>query len=145
LILKVSEAGERSVFPAASTARTWNVWRPKSSFDVVWGEVHDAKSDPSTEHSKVEPGSLDVNAKEGVRSLVFSCGSDVIEVFGAVVSPGAGAGPGPGPGPGWPPGGGPPLVAAFTVVGSFAVLLLAWGSNVVELADTVAVFVIVPA
>jgi hypothetical protein len=86
-------AGDASVFPAASLARTDTLWAPSASAVVVHGLVHAAQTAESTRHSNVEPASLEVNAKLGVLSLVVPVGPEVIVVSGAVVSGGGGADP----------------------------------------------------
>jgi hypothetical protein len=85
--VKLRVAGLWSVFPAASVARTSKVWAPSASTAVVTGETQPAKAAPSTEHSKVEPDSLDENAKVGVESGVSPVGPDPIVVCGGVASP----------------------------------------------------------
>jgi hypothetical protein len=70
--------------PAASIARTWNVWEPSESAEYVFGELHAAKLAPSSEHSKVTPaGGFDENVKvasalptlpDGPESIVVSAG-----------------------------------------------------------------------
>lgn len=99
--------------PAASLARTAKVWvSPRSSFELVNGEVQDANALPSIEHWNVEPASDEVNEKFGVRSRVLGrpdpflavvfferSGPEVIVVSGAVVSDGGPAGGGCDPPP----------------------------------------------
>ncbi len=84
--VKVREAGEGSVLPAGSTARTSSVWRPSSSRPVVNGEVQDAKAPSSTRHSKPEPGSSAAISKVGVASAVGPPGPAVIVVSGGSAS-----------------------------------------------------------
>jgi hypothetical protein len=86
------EAGLGSALPAWSIARTWNVCVPGPSGGVVNGEAHGVNAPPSMLHSKRDPGSLEVNSKVGVLSLVEPEGPAVIIVSGGVVSPGGGGG-----------------------------------------------------
>src|SRR5436189_5937658 len=79
-------AGVASVFPAGSVARTSKVWLPSASAAVVCGLVHDDHAPPSTRHSKVEPGSVELNAKLGVVLLEGLGGLGSIVVCGAVRS-----------------------------------------------------------
>ncbi len=81
-------AGDSSMLPVASFARTRKVWAPSSRAAVVWGLEHDAKAPESTLHSKLPPLSVDVNENSGVLSPVVapSLGPPVIEVSGGVVS-----------------------------------------------------------
>src|SRR5262249_54442877 len=67
--VKVCEAGEGSVLPAASVARTSKVCEPWPSGAVVCGDTQVANCAPSTRHSNVEPDSLDVKLNVGVSSL----------------------------------------------------------------------------
>ena len=84
VIVRLSGVG--SVFPATSIARTSKVWEPSASEAVVFGEVHDDQTPPSTRHSKVEPASLEENAYVGVESLVKPDGPLSIVVTGGTVS-----------------------------------------------------------
>ena len=79
-------AGEASVFPAASVARTETLWAPLPSAVVVHGLVQVAHAPVSTWHSNVEPLSLAVKANVGVVSLVGPVGPEPIVVLGAVAS-----------------------------------------------------------
>ena len=79
-------AGVASVLPAASVARTSNVWLPAPSAAVVSGLVHGAYEPPSTRHSKVAPGLLALKSKVGVVSFDGSFGPESIVVSGAVRS-----------------------------------------------------------
>ena len=79
-------AGEASVLPAASVARTETLWAPSPSAVVVHGLVQVAHEPVSTRHWNVEPLSLAVNANVGVVSLVGPVGPEPIVVSGAVVS-----------------------------------------------------------
>ena len=86
--VKEREAGVGSVCPARSIACTANECWPSGSEFSVSGEVHPANGPPSTEHRKVEFGSLELNSKVGVLSLIVEpfAGPFVIVVFGATVS-----------------------------------------------------------
>src|SRR3954469_24910904 len=85
-IVHVSVAGVASVFPAGSVARTSKVWLPSASAAGGCGPGHDDHAPPSTRHSKVEPGSLALNAKLGVVLLEGLGGLVSIVVCGAVTS-----------------------------------------------------------
>jgi hypothetical protein len=84
--VKERVAGEASVLPATSVARTETVWAPSPRALVVHGLVQSAHAPESTRHSKTELASEDVKANVGVVSLVVLFGPDVIVVSGAVVS-----------------------------------------------------------
>ena len=81
-------AGEASVLPAASVARTDTLWAPLASAVVVHGLVQLAHEPVSTRHWNVDPLSLDVNANVGVVSLVGPVGPEPIVVSGATLSVG---------------------------------------------------------
>ena len=86
LTVQVWVAGEGSVFPAGSVARTRRVWVPSVS-PVYWrGEVQKVNADPSREHSNVAPVSSAVKVKVAVVSVVGSSGPVATVVWGAVVS-----------------------------------------------------------
>jgi hypothetical protein len=87
--VNVRVAGEGSVFPAASVARTETVCEPSLSDGVVHGLVHVTHAPLSTRHWKVEPLSLELNPNAGVGSLVGPLGPEVMVVCGGVVSAGA--------------------------------------------------------
>ena len=87
--MKERVAGEASVLPAASVARTLTVWPPSASAGVVHGLVHAVQAPLSTRHVNVEPASVEVKPNAGVASLVGPLGPEVIVVSGAVVSDGA--------------------------------------------------------
>ena len=78
-------AGVGSTLPAASHARTSNVYAPSASAEVVCGETQVANAAAPTRHSKVDAGSLE-NANVGVESLVGPLGPESIVVSGAVAS-----------------------------------------------------------
>jgi len=76
-----------SVLPAASVARTSKVWLPAlSAGEIDSGLVHDVQLPPSMRHSKLEPGSLELNVKLGVVLLDGSAGLESMVVLGAVRS-----------------------------------------------------------
>ena len=85
--VKARLAGVASVLPAASAARTSNVWAPLASAGVVCGEVQVTNAAPSTRHWKVASASLE-NVKVGVESFVVPVGPVLIVVSGGVVSRG---------------------------------------------------------
>src|SRR5204863_8678563 len=86
-------AGEASVLPATSVARTATLWAPLPSAVVVHGLVQLAHEPVSTRHWKVDPLSLEVKANVGVVSLVGPVGPEPMVVLGAVVSAGGAAAP----------------------------------------------------
>jgi hypothetical protein len=86
-IVQVDVAGDASVLPAASVARTSKVWLPSpSAGEIVSGLVHDDQLPPSTRHWKVEPGFEDANEKTGERSFEGSLGCELMVVSGADAS-----------------------------------------------------------
>ena len=76
--VKLCVAGVGSTFPAASVARTLNVWSPSASTPGENGDAQVAYWPSSSLHSNVEPSSVDVK-RNGL-------GPDVIVVSGGVVS-----------------------------------------------------------
>jgi hypothetical protein len=75
------------VFPAASEARTWNVWLPAvNAGEIDSGLVQDVQLPASRRHSKLEPLSDELKLKLGVVLLDGSAGLESIVVFGAVRS-----------------------------------------------------------
>ncbi len=84
--VKTRVAGDASVLPATSVARTDTECAPSPSAEVVHGLVQLTHDPESTRHSNTELASLDVNANVGVLSFVVPVGPDVIVVSGAVVS-----------------------------------------------------------
>jgi hypothetical protein len=71
--------------PAASVARTSNVWLPAvSAGEIDSGLVQDVQLPPSTRHSKLEPPSVELKGKLGVVSFDGSAGLESMVVFGAV-------------------------------------------------------------
>ncbi len=86
-IVQVSLAGVASVFPAASVARTSKVWLPApSAGEAVKGLMQAVQEPPSIRHSKVEPGSLELNVNVGVVSFDGCAGVESMLVTGAVRS-----------------------------------------------------------
>ena len=85
--VKVREAGVSSTLPAASLARTSNVWTLEAKPEYDFGEVHGAHSPASILHSKVAPASVAVKVKVGSGLVVIPDGPESISVSGAVVSP----------------------------------------------------------
>src|SRR5216117_1667329 len=75
-----------SVLPAGSVARTSNVWLPSPRAAVVCGLVQELQPPPSTRHSKLEPGSEELNVNVGVASLSSAGGAESIVVLGSVRS-----------------------------------------------------------
>ena len=84
--VKVNDAGVASTFPAASIARTSNVYVPSASGASVSGLVSAAHAPASTRAWKVVPGSAELNANVGVVSWVAAAGAESIAVSGATVS-----------------------------------------------------------
>ena len=89
--VNVRVAGVASTLPAASVARTENVYVPSASGPSVRGEVQlayvpVAAPGPSSLHSNVEPASVEVNVNDGDAPLVVPVGPPVIVVSGAAVS-----------------------------------------------------------
>src|SRR5262245_22454090 len=82
----VQVAGEASVFPAGSVARTSNVCAPSVRPARLSGLVHGAQLPPSVRHSNVEPPSEEPKVKLGVVAFDGSAGLPVIVVSGAVRS-----------------------------------------------------------
>jgi hypothetical protein len=85
-VVHVYVAGDASVFPAWSVARTSKVWLPSASDGSVCGLVQDAQLPPSTRHANVEPASLELKLNVGVSSLDGSGGFESIVVCGGVLS-----------------------------------------------------------
>jgi hypothetical protein len=81
-------AGDGSVLPATSVARTDTLCVPAASAAVVHGLVQSAHAPASARHSKTEFGSEAVNANVGVLSVVVRVGPRLIVVSGAVASAG---------------------------------------------------------
>src|SRR5437867_4296837 len=80
-------AGVASGLPAASTARTANVWPPSvSAGETVRGLEQAVQPPPSVRHSKVDPVSEELKEKLGVVLFEGSAGLESTVVFGAVVS-----------------------------------------------------------
>src|SRR5688572_4670091 len=82
-------AGVSSTLSARSVARTRKTCVPGAS-PLYWaGESHEPHGSSSRAHSKVEPGSEDVKAKEARSLEVTAGGPSRIVVSGGPVSPGA--------------------------------------------------------
>ena len=79
-------AGDLSMFPAGSVARTWNECFPSTKVSEVHGLVQDANTPLSTLHSKVLPASVEVKEKVAIGLFVNVGGLEVMVVFGAFVS-----------------------------------------------------------
>jgi hypothetical protein len=79
-------AGDWSVFPAASVARTWKVWLVSARPVYVFELVQAVKGPPSRLHSKVDEGSSAVKVNDAEVLEVAPSGPVVIVVFGADVS-----------------------------------------------------------
>ena len=83
-------AGVASTLPAASVARTENVYgrrqRPTTRGDVQLTYVPVVAPGPSSLHSNVEPGLAEVNVNDGEATFVVPVGPPVIVVSGAAVS-----------------------------------------------------------
>jgi hypothetical protein len=82
----VQVAGEASVLPAGSVARTSNVWELSVSPATPFGLAQGVQLPPSMRHSKVDPLSEELKVKLGVVAFDGSAGSAVIVVSGAVRS-----------------------------------------------------------
>src|SRR5215210_4206616 len=82
----VCEAGVGSVLPAASVARTRNVWLPSASAEYAFGLAHGANPAPSSSQAKLEPGSLEANEKLAAVAFVSAGGPKSMVVSGGVVS-----------------------------------------------------------
>lgn len=84
--VQVRVASDGSTLPAASIARTEKVCVPSESPLSAFGEEHEAQLPESSLHSKLEPASLEENAKLSELELVVPEGPAVMEVLGAEVS-----------------------------------------------------------
>ena len=84
--VKLFSAGVGSVLPAWSVAWTAKVCGPSANGPVLAGLEQEVNTAPSTEHSKVEPPSLEENSKVGEASLVGPEGPSSIVVSGGTVS-----------------------------------------------------------
>ena len=60
-IVQLRVAGVVSTFPAASVARTSNVWAPTARPESPSGEAQALQAPPSRRHWNVEPASVEVN------------------------------------------------------------------------------------
>src|ERR687895_1592343 len=72
--------------PSGFVARTWNSWLPSLSIVVAYGDVHGAKSAPSSEHSNVEPGWSALKSKLTASVVLVEAGPFVIVVNGAATT-----------------------------------------------------------
>jgi len=79
-------AGDLSVFPDRSVARTWKACFPSTKGAEVHGLVHAAKAAVSILHSKVLPASVEVKEKVARGLFVNGGGLEVMVVSGAFVS-----------------------------------------------------------
>ncbi len=79
-------AGDASVFPAASVARTWIVWVPCERPVRDNGLVAFVQDPLSSFLWKVTPDSFELKVTEAVVDETLPDGADIIVVFGIVVS-----------------------------------------------------------
>ena len=79
-------AGDLSIFPARSVARTWNVCFPSTKGADVHGLVQNPNTPPSRLHPKVLPSSVEVKEIVAIGFLVKIGGLEVMIVFGIVLS-----------------------------------------------------------
>ena len=80
-------AGDWSVLPAASVARTRNTWSPAERPVYCLGEVHGKYAPLSIEQANVEPASSAVKSKVALTLLVVAAGAPApIVVCGGVPS-----------------------------------------------------------
>ena len=89
--VNAASPGVASTLPAASVARTENVYAPSASGPTTRGDVQltyvpVVAPGPSSLHSNVEPGFVEVNVNDGDATFVGPVGPDVIVVSGAAVS-----------------------------------------------------------
>jgi len=75
-------AGDLSVFPAGSVARTWKACFPSTKGAEVHGLVHAVKAAVSRLHSNVLPVTVEVKEKVALVLLVAVAGLEVIIVSG---------------------------------------------------------------
>src|ERR687895_48747 len=85
-IVQVRLAGESSTLPAMSVARTSRRCSPPARPNWWWGDAQAANGAPSSEHSKVDPGSLAENSNVADPSLVVPVGPPSMDVSGRVRS-----------------------------------------------------------
>src|SRR5438552_279875 len=85
-IVHVRDAGVASTFPAASRARTSNVWLATARPEYACGDVHALHAAPSNRHSNAAPVSLALNANDAEVEVVVPDGPDESVVSGAAVS-----------------------------------------------------------
>ena len=74
------------MLPAASTARTSNVWLPSARPEYEAGEAQTTKGAASTRHSKVEPASLEEKEKLTEAVSTVPDGPESMAVSGGVWS-----------------------------------------------------------
>src|SRR5262245_48049521 len=79
-------AGDPSVFPLGSTARTRNSCAVVVRPEYARGDVQAANALPSSEHWNVEPASVAVNSNDALVEVVPVTGAAVMFVCGATVS-----------------------------------------------------------
>ena len=85
-IVQAYEAAVGSTFPAASTARTWNVCAPSARLEYDCGVAQPLKPAPSRLHWKLEPASVDEKEKLWFAVFESAGGDDVMFVSGGAVS-----------------------------------------------------------
>ena len=73
-------AGVVSTFPKLSMARTLNSWAPAVTFVSSTGDEQELNVSVSMAHSKLEPGSVEENAKFAFVLAVIGCGPESIMV-----------------------------------------------------------------
>jgi hypothetical protein len=91
--VQVEVAGVASTLPAASIARTSNLWLPSASELRLRGEMHAAQAPASVESSRhwneatpEPPASVPEKVKLAEAEALRAGGPESIEVFGAMVS-----------------------------------------------------------
>src|SRR5918999_2217084 len=85
-IVHVRFAADWSTLPLASTALTRNSCSPSARLKYDLGEAQAPNAPPSSEHSKLEPVSLEENVNAALGSVVEPCGPASSVVSGAVKS-----------------------------------------------------------
>src|ERR1700741_3511527 len=86
--VQVREAGEPSVLPAASVARTSKVCEPFVSPEYAFGDVQTPQGPASRGHWKRDPASEELKPRLADPVVTVPDGPESIVVFGAVVSGG---------------------------------------------------------
>ena len=84
--VKLRAAGVGSRFPAASRARTSNVWLPFARFEYSLGELHEPQELASSRQWNVERASVEVKAKLAEVISMVPAGPAVMVVSGGVLS-----------------------------------------------------------